>query len=81
MISKVVNITFSERPSTYKLGIGHGNLEEGLTTTTEELYSKRSCRMLPPEIAFIEKAERDFNEAQDMLAKTYIEWEKNLSRS
>ena len=80
MISKIVNITFSDRPSTYRLGIGHGNLEEGLTTTTEALWSTRSCRLLPPEIAFIEKAERDYDEAQSILAKTYTEWEKNLSR-
>jgi hypothetical protein len=74
MISKVVNITFSDRPSTYRLGIGHGD-------SGEALWSTRSCRLLPPEIAFIEKAERDYDEAQSILAKTYTEWEKNLSRS
>ena len=81
MISKVINITFSDCPSTYKLGIGHGNIEEGLFTTTEELRSMRSCRLLPPEIEFIEKAERDFDRAQEILAKNYNEWEENLSKS
>lgn len=76
MISKIVNITFSERPNTYKLGIGQGDLEEGLITTTEELYSKRACRMLPPKIAFIEKAERDFRRAQEILEKAYTNWNK-----
>jgi len=74
MISKVVNITFSDRPSTYRLGIGYGD-------SGEALWSTRSCRLLPPEIEFIEKAERDYEKAQEILGKCYTEWEKNLSRS
>lgn len=76
MISKIVNITFSECHSTYKLGIGHGDLDGGLMTTTEEFYSKRACRMFPPEIDFIEKAVRDYRRAQEILEKAYTNWNK-----
>tara|TARA_R110000803_G_scaffold151806_1_gene216852 strand:+ start:1109 stop:1324 length:216 start_codon:yes stop_codon:yes gene_type:complete len=69
MISKVVTITFSERPATYRLGIGYGD-------SGEALWDTRACRLLPPEIAFIEKADRDYEEAQKILAKTYSEWSK-----
>ena len=74
MISKVVNITFSDRPCIYRLGIGYGD-------SGEALWSTRSCRLLPPEIEFIDKAERDYDRAQEILSKNYVEWEKNLSKS
>tara|TARA_R110000796_G_scaffold39302_1_gene98122 strand:- start:266 stop:511 length:246 start_codon:yes stop_codon:yes gene_type:complete len=81
MISKIVNITFSDRPATYKLQmVGEGSSGED-PSKQREFWSTRSCRLLPPEIAFIEKAERDYNRAQAILAQTYVEWEKNLSTS
>ena len=69
MISKVVTITYSKSPETYRLGIGYGD-------SGEVLWDTRACRLFPPEIAFIEKAERDYEEAQRILARTYDEWSK-----
>jgi hypothetical protein len=81
MISKVVNITFSDRPATYKLQmVGEGSTGEE-PQKQREFWSTRSCRLFPAEITFIEKAERDYARAQEILAKTYVEWEKSLSTS
>jgi len=69
MISKIVNITYAERGNTYSIDIKDD--DQG-----EALWSTRSCRMLPPEIDFINKATRDFARAQEMMANTYTGWTK-----
>jgi hypothetical protein len=71
MISKVVNISIYHEKEVYHIGTG----------VSGDLWSTKTCRLFPAEIDFINKAERDYSKAQEILKKNYTEWEKNLSNS